>query len=132
MTDRAARGRRAEAAVADYLFARGFAVLSRNLRLGRLEIDVLARRGALVVAVEVRTRGPRAFEGALQSIGSAKRARLLAAVEHLWRTHLARMPGVERVRIDVAAVSFEPGRTRVEYIEGALAGLGSGWNHPGR
>jgi len=117
---RAALGRRAELAAADYLIARRFEILARNLRLGRLEIDIVARRGPLVVAVEVRTRGPGAYERALESIGRTKQARLVAAVERLWSSRLARMPDVERVRIDVAAVRFEHGQTLIEYVQGAI------------
>jgi len=113
-------GRRAELVAADYLIARGFRILARNLRLGRLEIDIVARQGPLVVAVEVRTRGPGAYERALESIGPAKQARLVAAVERLWSSRLVRMPDVERVRIDVAAVRFERGQTLIEYVPGAV------------
>jgi putative endonuclease len=116
-----ARGRRAELAVADYLVAHGFAVIGQNVRLGPLELDLVARRGRLVVVVEVRTRGHRAFEGPFESITSAKRARLIRAVERLWRERLAAMQAVERVRIDAAAVSFEGGQTRVEYLPGAIS-----------
>jgi putative endonuclease len=116
------RGRRAELAVADYLVARGFAMIGRNVRLGRLELDLVARRGDLVVVVEVRTRGLGSFQGPFESITPSKRARLLRAVEQLWRNRLAAMPAVERVRIDAAAVTFDLGRTRVEYVEGAISG----------
>jgi putative endonuclease len=92
------------------------------MRFGALELDVVARQGPLVVVVEVRTRGRGAYERALESIGPVKRARIVAAVERLWRQRLAAMPDVERVRIDVAAVAFEQGQTRVEYVEGALSG----------
>jgi putative endonuclease len=113
-------GRRAELAVADFLFAHGFGILARNLRVGRLEIDVVARRGPLVVLVEVRTRGEGAYLRALESIDRAKRARMRRAADQLWRSRFAAMPDVRRVRIDVAAVAFRAGVTRVEYIEGAL------------
>jgi putative endonuclease len=118
-------GRWAELAVSDYLTVCGFDLLARNLRVrdsrgGWFEVDVVARDGPLVVAVEVRTRGPRSYESALASIGPVKQRRLRRAVSHLWRDHLAALPGVRRVRIDAAAVTFEAGVTRVEYIEGAM------------
>jgi putative endonuclease len=114
-------GRVAELAVADYLFAAGFDLLARNFRLGALELDVIARKGALLVVAEVRTRGPGAFVGAFESVTRAKRARLLNAVERLWRERRDWMAGVERVRIDVAAVFFVAPDTRVEYVEAAIA-----------
>jgi putative endonuclease len=117
-----ARGRRAELAVADYLVAHGFAVIGRNVRVGPLELDLVARRGGLVVVVEVRTRGDGSFEGPFESITPAKRSRLVRGVERLWRERLAAMPAVERVRIDAAAVTFDRGQTRVEYVQGAISG----------
>jgi putative endonuclease len=119
-TARGARGKRAEDAVVDYLETRGFEVLGRNVRLGPLEIDLVARKGALAVVVEVRTRGGGAWERALESVGAKKRASIVRATQRLWRAKLAGMTGVERVRIDVAAVTFDGGATRVEYIEAAL------------
>lgn len=117
---RAEVGRRAEAAVADLLFAKGFSLLARNLRLGALELDIVARKGALVVVVEVRTRGAGAWVGALESVTWTKRLRLRQATRRLWHTRLAKMPSIERVRIDVAAVSFVGPKTCVEYIAGAV------------
>jgi putative endonuclease len=120
VTTRAAIGRRAEHAVADYLRVRGFELLGQNVRLGSLELDLVARQGALVVVVEVRTRGRTALQSAFESIGPKKRKRLQRAVERLWRERLENMPGVERVRIDAAAVTFEGPKTRVDYVEGAI------------
>lgn len=119
---RLARGRRAELAVADYLFAHGYTVIARNLRVGRWELDLVAQRGGLVAVVEVRTRGGGSFEGPLESITPLKRARLIRAIERLWRDKFAGDPGVERVRIDVAAVTFDGPETRVEYVAGAISG----------
>jgi putative endonuclease len=116
------RGRRAELAVADYLVAEGYSVIARNLRVGRSELDVVAQRGGLVVVVEVRTRSGGSYEGPFQSITRSKRARLILAVERLWRDKLSRVPTVERVRIDAAAVVFDGAETRVEYIPGAISG----------
>jgi putative endonuclease len=115
-------GERAENICADYLFARGFTILAHNARAGHLEVDLIARRGPLIVLVEVRTRGARAFQRSLESISIPKRMRLLRAADQLWRRSIRRLPGVERIRIDVAAVDLTESRTSVEYIEGAIAG----------
>jgi hypothetical protein len=42
------------------------------------------------------------------------------ACKRLWRETLAKMDGVARLRIDVAAVHFDAGVTRVDYIEAAF------------
>jgi putative endonuclease len=117
-----ALGRRAELAVADYLFAQGFAVLGRNVRVGHWELDILARSGRLVVAVEVRVRGNGSFESAFESITPSKRRRVVRAVERLWHERLSFVPAIERVRIDAAAVTFAERETKVEYVQAAISG----------
>jgi putative endonuclease len=120
VSERQARGRRAEAAVEDYLVVAGFEIVGRNVRLGALEIDLIARRGPLAVIVEVRSRGAGSFQGGLESITPRKQATLLRAAERAWHERIAKIPGIERMRIDVAAVTFDGSETRVEYIEGAI------------
>jgi putative endonuclease len=110
-----------ERAVADYLSVQGFSILGMNVRLGALELDIVAKKGPLVVIVEVRTRGPGAFQRPFESIGYEKRRTLLRAVDVLWRKKLRAMKDVTRLRIDAAAVTYEGTRTFVEYIEGAIA-----------
>jgi putative endonuclease len=114
------RARRAEQATADWLTLQGFRILATNLRLGALELDIVAKRGGLVVIVEVRSRGEGAFESAFESVSIAKRRHLLKASERLWRSRLLSDASVERVRIDVASVTFVSGETRVEVAQGAI------------
>jgi putative endonuclease len=113
-------GRRAEDAVADFLFAAGFSLLSRNQRLGALELDVVAHKGTLIVVVEVRTRSSHCWEHALESVTRKKRQRLRRAAAALWPKAIAAQPGVTRMRLDVAAVTFAGSKVSVEYVAGAL------------
>ena len=110
----------AEDAVARLLEERGFEILWRNLHLGHLEVDIVARKEDLCVMVEVRARGPGAFEGPFASIVGKKKMRILYAADRLWRRHLSKMEGVERMRIDVAGVAFENGEAKIDYVAGAL------------
>jgi putative endonuclease len=50
------RGRWAERATALYLRGMGYQILARNLRLGRGEIDLIARHGQFLVFMEVKFR----------------------------------------------------------------------------
>jgi putative endonuclease len=121
LPERHARGRAAEQAAEASLREQGFRILWRNVRIGALEIDLVAKKDDLVVIAEVRTRGPGSYERALESIGPTKRRLLLRASRGLWRGRLSKMPDVMRVRIDVAAVTLEDGAPpRVEWIRGAI------------
>jgi putative endonuclease len=118
---RAERGRRAELAVADYVTACGWLVLHTNRRVGRLELDLVIRDGAVAAIVEVRTRSQTSWQRALDSIDARKRARLRDAGERLWRDELSKDASIERLRFDIASVSFSPsGEVGIEYIKAAL------------
>ena len=111
---------RGEEAVAVYLESRGYRLLGRNVRLGPLEIDLVAQQGDLVALVEVRTRGPRAFETPFGSVTAKKRETLLRAAERWAKEH--RDDGWSRLRIDVAAVRFDAtGTPSIEYAAGAIS-----------
>lgn len=119
--DRVARGREAEQLAADDLVARGFRVLWRNVRIGPLEVDVVAKKDDLVVIVEVRSRAEGALEGPLASLSISKRRALLKASRGIWRGRLSKMPEVMRVRIDVASVTYpREGAPRLEWVPGAI------------
>jgi putative endonuclease len=118
---RAELGRLAEEAVARELVARDWLVLGRNVRVGRLEIDVVARQGSVVAIVEVRTRGRTSWQGPLASVNASKRARLRTAGERLWRARFIHDASIERMRFDIAAVTFTPeGEAQVEYVTAAF------------
>jgi putative endonuclease len=111
----------AEDAAARALVASGLVLLERNLRVGRLEIDLVLRDGPVIVVVEVRTRGPGSWQRALDSIDPKKRARIRKAGERLWRERYAGDSGVERMRFDACAVELLPdGDARVEHVRAAF------------
>ena len=96
----AERGRWAELAAAWWLRARGYRVLARNLRVGGREVDVLARRGDLLVVCEVKARRHHGRGSPLEAVNDAKQRRLLEAGELL----LTRHPEVRELRFDVITV----------------------------
>jgi putative endonuclease len=90
------------------------------VRLGALEIDVVARKDELIALVEVRTRKPGAMVGALASIGPKKRARLVAAAARVLVTPPFPLDGVERVRLDVCVVHLSKGDVTIEHFPAAI------------
>lgn len=104
---RAAAGALAETMAAEFLVARGLAIVTRNFRTRRGEIDLIARDGAMLVFVEVRLRRSQAFGGAGASITSAKGARLTAAA----RVYLARLGAEPPCRFDAVLLDgLDPSR----------------------
>jgi putative endonuclease len=117
---RGERGARAEDAAAAHLSHIGFTVLERNARVGRLEIDIIARDGTTIALVEVRTRGAGAWTRAFESVNRAKQHRLRRAAHILWSRRFSRMTGIAHLRFDVAAVDLAQNPPAVELIKAAF------------
>ncbi len=114
-------GLEAEEAAASFFEASGFAILGRNVRVGRLEIDILLRDGPVIVVVEVRTRGPGAWVGALASVDQEKQKRVRRAGERLWQRVYKKDRSLDRMRFDIASVTFdEDGRASIEHVRAAF------------
>src|SRR3954463_10042170 len=72
-----ARGRWAERLAGCWLIAKGFRILARGMRTPVGEIDLIARRGRLVVFVEVKARAELGV--AYDALRPAQRARITRA-----------------------------------------------------
>ena len=115
-SSRADLARRGEALVASLLEERGFEIYGRNVRVGRLELDVIARRGALIVVCEVRSRSSARPVFPAETISGKKLARVRRATA-IWLRQ--KKLGRVQARIDAAAVLFDgpAGEPRIEYYE---------------
>lgn len=114
------RARSAEKAVAELLRSEGFQIVATNLRLGRLELDVVARQGGLIVVVEVRARGVGSWTTGFGSIDHGKRERVRRAAERLWQRRYRRDSSATRLRIDAASVQFDEHGMSISYCKGAF------------
>ncbi|MBK7581404.1 MAG: YraN family protein [Myxococcales bacterium] len=118
--DKLALGGSAERAVVHYLRQHGCHIVATNLRLGRLELDVVARQDRTIIVVEVRTRGSGAWTTGFGSINLKKRQRVRRAGERLWRARYKHDSSVDRMRFDAASVTFDDGTPVVEYAQAAF------------
>lgn len=107
-------GRVGETAAAWWLRLKGWRILARRVRTPAGEVDLVARKGALVAFVEVKSR---ATAGELDhAIDDRRLARVAAAAEFLAPRFLT--PG-DDMRIDVILIA--PGRA-LRHIENAWIG----------
>jgi putative endonuclease len=77
--NRADLGRAGEKAAADLLRKRGYEIIGAGFLARRGEIDLVCRRGNVLVVVEVKTRTSDAFGTPLEAVGSRKRRALMSA-----------------------------------------------------
>ncbi|WP_315919095.1 YraN family protein [Mesorhizobium sp. SP-1A] len=123
MTDAAAgrrrkayrRGHRGEWLAAAALMAKGYRILARRYRTKLGEIDLIARRGDLVLIVEVKAR--RTLVEAMEAIARESEWRIERAAD-LW---LSRQPDYGRLSVRFDMVAVLPWRWPV-HVENAFYG----------
>ena len=62
-----------------YLVSQGWVVVAHRWRVGRIEVDLVIRRGKLVAFVEVKTRRGQAFGSPFEAVTGAKRREIVKA-----------------------------------------------------
>ena len=77
--ERQKRGLAGERQAIQYLLSRGWFIAAHRFRVGRTEIDLIARQGSLVAFVEVKMRRSDAFGSPLEAVTGAKRRELVKA-----------------------------------------------------
>lgn len=96
-------------------------MVAANWRCPTGEIDLIARRGRLLVICEVKTRSSDRFGTPAEAVDARKRVRLRRlAMAYLDAERAAGASGSWDLRFDVAAVRSGPHGYAVEVIEGAF------------
>ena len=95
-------GRSGEEFAAAWYWSHGYDVIDRNWRCSIGEIDIVARRGGLVVVVEVKTRRTDAFGVPALAVTPVKQRRLRRLAASWLAEH--RIGRRVEVRFDVASV----------------------------
>jgi putative endonuclease len=97
-------GRAAEEAAARFLERHGLRVVERNVRVGRGEIDLVCREGAVWVFVEVKCRQAWWGDGPGAAVSFEKQRRIARLAEGYLKWRGLRDP---RCRFDVVAVTVD-------------------------
>lgn len=111
-------GRTGEAVAARYYQKQGYLLLAHNYRTRMGELDLVLKKGNLIVICEVKTRSPGAPVSGREAVDLHKQRRILAAASQ----YLAASPFRDcPVRLDVAEVMPRPqGGWLVHCIENAF------------
>lgn len=113
------KGRIAEEAAVQHLTQQGLAILQRNFRLGRLEVDIVASEAGTLVIVEVKTADPD-LAGIVSPVKAAQEERLREAADVL----LAAYPEFSEVRMDIVLVAMNKNRpSRIIHVREAFGSM---------
>jgi putative endonuclease len=98
-------GRSGERMAEEYLVSKGFAVLHRNWRTARKEVDLITLENEELVFVEIKTRGGLGYGFPEESVTLAKQNHLRAAAEVFLEQH----PQYRTARFDVVSIMLRNG-----------------------
>ena len=101
-----------------YLVTRGFTILAHRWRMGRLEIDLVVRRGMLVAFVEVKTRWGDGFGSPLEAVTWSKQ-REIVRVARAWIDREGRPNDIYRFDV-IGLRRNRSGGDRLEHVEDAF------------
>jgi putative endonuclease len=110
-------GDRGERLAAEHLERAGWTVLARNFRVGRREVDLVARRGEVVAFIEVKTRAGLGYGHPLEAITALKR-REIQRVAQVWVERHGREGDVYRYDA-VSVLIIAGGEPTIEHVEDA-------------
>jgi putative endonuclease len=100
-------GRRAETFAALWLRLRGYRILARRHRGPMGEIDLISRRGTILVAIEVKARAD--LDLGFASVSPRQRQRIARTLRH----YQAQKPSLEALDLRVDLVIMRPWRLPV-------------------
>ncbi len=108
-------GRWGEQAAADYLCEHGYEIVGRNVRTPYGEIDVIARKDAVIIFVEVKARTTKSYGPPEVAVTPRKQAHMLASADYY-----AQQNEIDHWQIDVIAVEKVDGKPQIMHFENAL------------
>lgn len=116
MTERNLRvGKWGEQAAADYLTAKGYEIMARNVRTPYGEIDLVAQKEGFTIFVEVKARTSSSLGPPEMAVTPRKRQHMLSCAEHY-----AQQNEIDNWQIDVIAVEDVNGRPEIVHFENAI------------
>lgn len=103
-----------ERLAANYLMDKGYRILERNYRVGKLEIDLITEKGGTIVFVEVKRRVSENFGSPAEFVDKKKQERIVKAA----KVFLQREKDFQDmdVRFDVVSVLGDT----IDHIESAF------------
>ena len=109
-------GKKGEEIACRFLESKGHTILERNFRSGHLEIDIISLNEEGMHFVEVKTRRKSIQAPPQENVGSLKQSRIAKAALRFLKTRKGLPYGSHECFFDVAAVTFDGDRARLEWF----------------
>ena len=108
-------GRKGESLAVDYLMDKGFIILERNYRYGRLEIDIIGQIKNTIVFFEVKTRRSKRYGYPEEAVDNKKTDHILSCADHF----IYQNQWNGDIRFDIISIILKP-EILIDHIEDAF------------
>ncbi len=109
-------GKKGEQLAIDFLIKNGYTILEKNYRYLKAEVDIIAQKEAILVAVEVKTRTSDYFGNPEEFVNPKKIKLLLSAIDN----YVVEKDLDVEVRFDIIAIIQNKKETKIEHLEDAF------------
>jgi putative endonuclease len=116
MADHNELGKKGEKLAIDFLIKNEYKILEKNYRYLKAEVDIIAKKGAVLAVVEVKTRSTDYFGDPQNFITPKKIKLLLSAVDY----YVVQRDLDVEVRFDIIAIIHQKNETKIEHLKDAF------------
>lgn len=109
-------GKEGEKIAVNYLVKKGYKILETNYRYLKAEVDIIAQKEAILVAVEVKTRSSNYFEDPQDAVKQKKIKLLVSAIDY----YVTQRDLDVEVRFDIIAILHQKNKVNIEHLEDAF------------
>jgi putative endonuclease len=111
-----AKGKRGEELAAEYLQSKGYKIITKNWRMGSLEIDLIVEKDNWLAFVEVKMRNSANFGGPWEAVNQRKRRNIINAADIYIKKHQV----TKHIRFDIVSIIAINGKHDYLHIEDAF------------
>ncbi len=109
-------GKKGEQLAVDYLLEKGYSIIERNYRYQKAEIDIIAKKENLLVAVEVKTRSTNEFGNPQDFVNEKKIKLIVSAIDN----YVVEKDLDVDIRFDIIAIIKEKNEFNIEHLKDAF------------
>jgi putative endonuclease len=109
-------GKKGEQLAVDFLIENNYAIIERNYRFDKAEVDIMAKKGDVLAIVEVKTRSTADFGNPQDFVKPKQIKNLVKAVNEYVDSNQLDL----EVRFDIIAIVKQRNRYDIEHLENAF------------
>lgn len=109
-------GKKGEQLAIDFLVKNGFKILEKNYRYLKAEVDVIAQKGNILAAIEVKTRSTDFFGNPEEFVNPKKIKLLVSAIDN----YVVEKDLDVEVRFDIIAIIQQGKQMKIKHLEDAF------------